>query len=376
MVRDPKRVIGDGPLVVGLDGSPRSFGVLRLAFDIARRIGTDVHAVAAFDPYFHYVAFEKIAGALSEEAAQEFRFKEQETLHEEIIDSGIARIYQSHLDVAKSVAADEGMELTTELLEGKPYKAIIDYLKQVDASLLLVGKTGVHADPDLDIGGTAENLLRMAPCHIWLGQHTYTPPFEAVARETITWTEEAEEKMLNVPETARAMVRLAILRLAQESGHTVITSAIIEEATIRFCPDRGGRMETQEAFSWSSEAKVLLDKIGDPTAASSVRLRAEKRARREGADAVQPEHIRPFLEEGSAQTPDWDTAALARLSRVPEMVRGSVRRRAEAYAIKANAERVSLEIAEEAIGEAKQAMGSTMHAGGHKLGMPGVDEKL
>ncbi len=371
VIRDIERAIGDGPLVVALDGSPRSFGVLKLAFDMARRTGAKVHAVAAYDPYFHYVAFEKIADALSEEAAQEFRFKEQESLHEEIIDSGIARIYQSHLDVAKTVAEEDGVQLKTELLEGKPYQAIIKYLNRVNASLLLVGKTGVHADPDLDIGGTAENLLRMAPCHIWLGQNTFTPPFEAVARETITWTEEAEAMMENVPETARSMVRIAILRMAQESGHTVITSNLMEEATARFCPDRGGRMETHKPTPWSKEAKALLDRIGDPTVAPSVRLRAEKRARRDNAAGVEADHVRPFLDEGAAQTPDWETAALARLSRVPDMVRGAVRRRAEAYAIESDAARVSLEIAEEAIAESREVMGDTMYTGGHKLGVPG-----
>ncbi|HSG95732.1 MAG TPA: universal stress protein, partial [Afifellaceae bacterium] len=92
VIREPGRQIGDGPLVVGLDGSARSFGALKTALDLARRVGAEVHAVAAYDPYFHYVAFNKIADGLSEEASQEFRFKEQEQLHEEIIDSGIAQI--------------------------------------------------------------------------------------------------------------------------------------------------------------------------------------------------------------------------------------------------------------------------------------------
>ena len=115
----------------------------------------------------------------------------------------------------------------------------------------------------------------------------------------------------------------------------------------------------------------MLDKVGDPMAAPSIRLRAEKRARREDSETVEVDHVRPFLEEGAAETPDWETAALARLSRVPEMVRGAVRRRAEAYAIEANAERVTLEIAEEAIAEGKKNMGCTMGAGGHKLGTGG-----
>ena len=49
-----------------------------------------------------------------------FRFKEQERLHEELIDDGIAKIYQAHLNVAVSVAEDQGAEIVTELLAGKP----------------------------------------------------------------------------------------------------------------------------------------------------------------------------------------------------------------------------------------------------------------
>jgi nucleotide-binding universal stress UspA family protein len=270
VIRDPGRTLGDGPLVVALDGSQRSFGALKTALDLGRRLGAPVHAVAAYDPYFHYVAFNKIAGVLSEEAGQTFRFKEQETLHEEIIDSGIAKIYQQHLEIARSVAEDEGVTLVCELLDGKPYQAIARYLEKVGASLLLLGKTGIHADPDLDIGGNAENLLRMAPCHIWLSQVTHTPPLEAVARETITWTEEAEQKMARVPETARKMVRMAILRMAQESGHTVVTSALIDEATNRFCPERGGSMDVEEPLSWSDEAARLLETVGDGCARRSV----------------------------------------------------------------------------------------------------------
>jgi nucleotide-binding universal stress UspA family protein len=366
VVRDADRALGDGPLVVGLDGSARSFGALKTALDLGRRLGAPVHAVAAYDPYFHYVAFNKIAGVLSEEAGQTFRFKEQEQLHEEIIDSGIAKIYQSHLEVARAVAEAEDMELACELLDGKPYQAIAGYLEKVGASLLLVGKTGIHADPDLDIGGNAENLLRMAPCHVWFGQATYTPPLESVARETITWTEEAEAKMERVPETARAMVRLAILRLAQESGHTVITSALIEEATARFCPDRGGVMNVDEASTWSGAAARLLEKIGDPSVNTSVRLRAEKRARRAKSKEVLAEHVRPFLEDEAGPAPVWGAAALARLSRVPDMVRNPVRRRVEAHAREAGAAEITVEIVEAGIAESRCAMEGSMRDGGHE----------
>jgi nucleotide-binding universal stress UspA family protein len=365
VIRDPKRAIGDGPLVVGLDGSARSFGALMTALDLARRFGTQVHAVAAYDPYFHYVAFNKIADVLSEEASQEFRFKEQEQLHEEIIDSGIAKIYQTHLEIADSIATAQGASLTCKLLDGKPYRAIAQYAKDNDASLLLLGKTGIHADPELDIGGNAENLLRMAPCHIWLGQATYTPPLETVARETIIWTDEAEEKLQRVPETARAMVRIAVLRVAQESGHTVVTSTLMDEATQRFCPARGGSEEEIDTVSWAPEAEQTLTMIGDPSVNTSVRLRAEKRARREGSAQVLKQHVEPFVTESAAPVIKWTAAALARLTRVPELVRGSLRRRAEANAQDAGLTEITTDILEVAIEEGRAVMENTMRSGGH-----------
>ncbi|MFQ5566036.1 MAG: universal stress protein, partial [Paracoccaceae bacterium] len=123
VARDRRLAIGDGPIVVGMDGSAKSFGALVTALDIGRRLDVPVHVVAAYDPYYHYVAFNKISGVLDEEAGKVFRFKQQEQLHEELIDDGIARIYQAHLNVAVSVAEDRGAEIVTELLAGKPYQA-------------------------------------------------------------------------------------------------------------------------------------------------------------------------------------------------------------------------------------------------------------
>ena len=370
VIRGTERAIGDGPIVVGLDGSSKSFGALKTALDIGRRLGAEVRAVAAYDPYYHYVAFNKISGVLSEEAGKVFRFKEQEQLHEELIDEGIAKIYQSHLEVGRKIAAAEGYDLAIELLDGKAYKAVADYLKKVDASLLVIGMTGVHADAGLDIGGNAENLLRMAPCHVWFSQATYAPPTDVVAAETITWTDEAEETLRNVPETARAMVRLAIIRYAQESGHTCITSALIEEATNRFCPHFSGKQDEQgEPLTWSSQAEEELRRVGDASIAASIRLRAEKRARRLEARQVLAEHVAAFLDEADAAAPVWGAAALARLSRTPEMVRGSVRRRAEAEAAEQGAGEVTPEIVERAIEEGRGVMQEAMRMGGHKLGM-------
>ncbi|MDP6344663.1 MAG: universal stress protein, partial [Alphaproteobacteria bacterium] len=346
VIKDPAKVIGDGPLVVGLDGSDRSYGALKTAFDIARRVDAPVHAVAVYDPYYHYVAFNRIAAVLSDEAGEVFRFKEQEKLHEELIDDGLAKIYESHLEVAKKIAEADGMELHARLLDGKPFRAIADYVAKVGASLLLLGKTGIHTDERLDIGGNTENLLRNAACHLWLGQVTFTPEIEAVAEETTAWSDEALALLNRAPEFARDMARKAVLRHAAEQGHTFITKDMVEEVAAKMMPGRGaagaGGGELVP-LTWSAAGEALLAGLNDPAMAGNIRLRAEKAARRAKSAEVGPEHVRPFLDlaatvGGTAEAAEeeaplaWEAAALARLARVPEPMRQATKARIEGVA--------------------------------------------
>ena len=357
VVRDPQKSVGDGPIVVGIDGSPLSYGALMTALDLAARTGAQVLAVAAYDPYYHYVAFNKIAGVLSEEAGKVFRFKEQEKLHEELIDDGIAKIYQSHLEVAETIAADLGVEISTKLLDGKPYKAILDYLDQVGASLLVVGKTGVHADDELDIGGNAENLLRLAPCHMWLTQTVYTPPLDIVAEETVAWSVEAERKISRAPEFVRDMARRMVLRHTQKLGHTFVTSDIVDAVMGKAMPgfagnDAGGDTD----LAWSEAAEKLLDTVADDAVADNIRLRAIKRARRDHSGKVMPKHVTPFLDLADSERPTWSAAALARVTKVPQMVRETVKAGIEDLALERELTEISLELAEEGVAEARKAM--------------------
>jgi len=56
------------------------------------------------------------------------------------------------------------------------------------------------------------------------------------AEETVRWTPEAEERMKRVPEQVKEIARTGVLRLALEKGHSVVTSAVIDEAMDRFMP--------------------------------------------------------------------------------------------------------------------------------------------
>jgi len=236
VIKDPARRLAEGPIVAAVDGSDHAYGALLSALALAQAWGVRLHVVAAYDPYFHYVAFNRISRVLSEEAGRTFRFADQERLHEEIIDAGLARIYRGHLSVAQSIAAARGVAIETTLLDGKPHAAIERHLREVSPALLVIGKLGIHADPELDIGGNAERLLRNAGCAVLLSQRAHRPPADTVAAVTTTWTAEAERRLERVPEFARRMARMAILQFAQERGHTVITERIVDDATAALCP--------------------------------------------------------------------------------------------------------------------------------------------
>lgn len=236
VIKDPSRSLDHGPIVAAIDGSERAYGGLMTAIALARSWNVPLQAVAAYDPHFHYVAFNRISRVLSEEASRTFRFKEQERLHEEIIDAGLARIYQSHLRIAQSLAAESGTTIETALLAGKAHAVIEKHLREVRASLVVIGKLGIHADTGLDIGGNAERLLRNAGCAVLLSQRAHRPGVEMVAGVTTSWTAEAERRIERVPEFVREMARMAILQYAQQRGHTVITEKIVDEATATLCP--------------------------------------------------------------------------------------------------------------------------------------------
>ncbi len=385
VIKEPDRALKRGPIVVAIDGSSRAYGGLLTAFSLAQEWDCKVKVISAFDPYYHYVAFNRIAGVLSEEAGKVFKFKEQEKLHEEIIDSGLAKIYQGHLDVAQSIADEYGVDIETQLLDGKAHDAVERYVANARPSLLVIGKLGIHADDALDIGGNSEQLLRNVECAVLLSQRTHEPRIDVVAESTTSWTHEAETRMERVPSFVRNMAKMAILRYAQERGHTVITERIVEEATTQLMPghaeqameeiveayDSGelkrspedAKRVTEEVMRWDADATQLLMEVEDLALRGNLSMRAEKRARGERSNRVTIDHIRPFVETDSSPVTElnWGAAALARLARVPEgFMRDSSKERIERHARENGFEEITLEVAEAGLAEARKAMESAM----------------
>jgi len=225
-----------GGIIVGVDGSPESFAGLRTALALSKALNKKVEAVSVYDPYLHYAMFNSIVNVLTEKASRVFKFKDQEQLHEEIIDTGLAKIYQSHLEVARRIAEEEQVELKLTLLDGKAFEKMLQYVRREQPWLLVVGRIGVHSDEDMDIGSNAENLLRMVPCNVLLSSQRYTPPVDVKAEESMTWTEPATLLLNRAPEFARGIARTSVHRWAMERGHSVITTKVVEDAMSTILP--------------------------------------------------------------------------------------------------------------------------------------------
>jgi len=236
-------VAGGETIVVGIDGSPQCFGGLKTAIELSKAFHKPIEVVSIYDPFLHYVAFNGIVDVLSEQASKVFRFKEQEQLHEEIIDTGLAKIYQSHLEVALEIARADGVDVQLTLLPGKAFEKLLQHVRKVKPWMLILGRIGIHSQPgEMDLGSNTENLLRLAPCHVLLSSGTYVPPIDLRAEESINWSREAEERMQRVPPLVKGIARTAILRFAMERGHSVVTSDVIEQAMEAFMPGYTGRL--------------------------------------------------------------------------------------------------------------------------------------
>jgi nucleotide-binding universal stress UspA family protein len=334
---------GDGHILVAMDGSQEAYASLVTAIELAKRLGKAVECVAVYDPYIHYTLFNGIVNVLSAEAARVFKFADQEKLHEEIIDTGLAKIYQAHLEVAVKVADDLGFKIKATLLDGKAFQKILRHVNRTNPWLLVMGRIGVHSDHSMDVGATCENLLRTVPCDTLIISERYQPPVDVQAEASVQWTPSAKDKMKRVPDFVVGVATTAIIRWAMERGHSVITPSVINAAMGDLLPASAAQAMGYVAEELAIQADNLLEgttficpncgyaaRDFRPTACSVCKTEGERfekidREIIESAGKLDPGAIAEETFDGKRLT--WEKTAKEVLRRVPS---GYERRRAKA----------------------------------------------
>ena len=241
----------EGKVIVTVDGSEQSFRAVEMASGLAAKYNMKIELLSVFDPHYHRVAFEGIAKILSGEMGDVFKSDEQEKLHEDVIDKGLEKIYDGHLEIALNKVRDLGLEARTTLLEGKPYNEILKYIDKVEPSLLVLGRTGIHAINGLDLGSSTENILRYAKCNVLItksGKSAEINPFyekeenikieqpvnRAVEAGEISWDDDAKSLISKVPAFVRPMVVGEVENYARTNGSSEITREIVEEVKTKW----------------------------------------------------------------------------------------------------------------------------------------------
>jgi hypothetical protein len=206
--------------------------------------------------------------------------------------------------------------LKTTLLAGKSFDQLLNYVKQTKPWLMVLGRIGVHSEAGMDLGSATENLLRQASCNLLLSARCFEPPIEHIAETTMSWTEEAEARMLRIPDFARSMARKAIIKHAASGGHTIVTSDVIDSLMSTIpqgavnrhadnngvppeslggagskCPFAPRQGESNAVPQWSAAALARLDRIEPAAMRDHARLRIEKMALRQGAATITEELV-------------------------------------------------------------------------------------
>lgn len=132
-------------ILVAYDGSEGAKRALRAGIELARTMGARVTALSVREhlPYF----------ATSVDEVDEAR---------EQIEAFFSRI----TDEAHHVAAAAGIEVETVVRPGHEVETIVAYAKEERSDLLIVGFTGHGNVFGRIMGGTAQNLARLAPCPV------------------------------------------------------------------------------------------------------------------------------------------------------------------------------------------------------------------
>jgi nucleotide-binding universal stress UspA family protein len=131
-------------IVVANDGSEGGFRALVMACDLANRYSVPLHMISVEELPNFPASIDEIV---------EIKEAENHKFHDV-------------LKRARAMAGAKGIELNAEVVAGHAAAAVVERVKTLKADLLVVGFMGHSALYERIIGGTADRLVRLAPCPV------------------------------------------------------------------------------------------------------------------------------------------------------------------------------------------------------------------
>jgi nucleotide-binding universal stress UspA family protein len=239
-----RRAPGDGPLVVGIDGSRQAMQAAATAADIGQALNKPVRMTAVYDPDFHTRVFNVMGHSLSPQRQEEVGLAGQEELHDDIINDGLGQLYDGFLAEAYDRVSGNGTTVTRHLARGKAYAMLNSHAADANADLIVVSRYGHHREECSRLGSNAESLLRTASANVLLvggidsSRHHEETCDEVVERPlesaAVTWQPDAEARLKRVPIFARPMAKRAVEDAVRSSGKTAVSARDFDDVAARF----------------------------------------------------------------------------------------------------------------------------------------------
>lgn len=134
-------------IIVAVDFSNATSGVLEMAVSIAKAFNTGLRLFHAVEPEPSYTAYG-------------FTPEEFPAMH--VYQQEAKRRAVSKIDALAEQMKTELSDVSTHVVDGSPLHALIDYVKESNADLVVIGAHGHGVIASLLLGSVAEGMVRKA----------------------------------------------------------------------------------------------------------------------------------------------------------------------------------------------------------------------
>ncbi len=131
-----------------VDFSPGAKAALTYAEDLAKRVGAELYLVHAYENPVYVLPMSGYVGPTAE------------------ILSGIRQQIDNEMARWKQDVAKQGLGVRADVLEGAPYRVVLDAAAEYKPDLIVMGTHGRTGIAHVVIGSVAERVVRMATCPV------------------------------------------------------------------------------------------------------------------------------------------------------------------------------------------------------------------